>query len=283
MAKIDLTSNEWTDLVFANKNKEYGAYQLRRGTGSRNFWAIIIMGIAAAVLFGGFALIKTIQDSNSKVSGEATMSTIDQGTEEEEVEVEKEEEIIYEQPKEEVEQVASSEKFTEPVIKKDDQVREDNTLRQQEDLSQSETAIGALDVKGNNEDAEVLQIKEEVKKEEPKVEEKPKEEENKIFEFVEQQASFPGGPGAMNQWLAQNIRYPAAAQENNIQGRVTVQFVVELNGSISNVVVVRGVDPNLDKEAVRVVKSMPKWTPGMQNGRAVRSKFTLPVNFKLQN
>ena len=283
MAKIDLTSNEWTDLVFANKNKEYGAYQLRRGTGSRNFWAIIIMGIAAAVLFGGFALIKTIQDSSSKVSGEATMSTIDQGTEEEEVEVEKEEEIVYEQPKEEVEQVASSEKFTEPVIKKDDQVREDNTLRQQEDLSQSETAIGALDVKGNNEDAEVLQIKEEVKKEEPKVEEKPKEEENKIFEFVEQQASFPGGPAAMNQWLAQNIRYPAAAQENNIQGRVTVQFVVELNGSISNVVVVRGVDPNLDKEAVRVVKSMPKWTPGMQNGRAVRSKFTLPVNFKLQN
>lgn len=282
MAKIDLTSNDWTDLVFANKNKEYGAYQLRRGTGSRNFWSIIIMGIAAAVLFGGFALIKTIQANSSKVSGEATTSVIDQSTEEE-VEVEKEEEIIYEQPKEEVEQVASSEKFTEPVIKKDDQVREDNTLRQQEDLSQSETAIGALDVKGNNEDADVLHIKEEVKKEEPKVEEKPKEEENKIFEFVEQQASFPGGPGAMNQWLNQNIRYPAAAQENNIQGRVTVQFVVELNGSISNVVVVRGVDPNLDKEAVRVVKSMPKWTPGMQNGRAVRSKFTLPVNFKLQN
>ncbi|MBR5688293.1 MAG: energy transducer TonB [Prevotella sp.] len=282
MAKIDLTSNDWTDLVFANKNKEYGAYQLRRGTGSRNFWSIIIMGIAAAVLFGGFALVKTIQANASKVSGEATTSVIDQNTEEE-VEVEKEEEIVYEQPKEEVEQVASSEKFTEPVIKKDDQVREDNTLRQQEDLSQSETAIGALDVKGNNEDADVLHIKEEVKKEEPKVEEKPKEEENKIFEFVEQQASFPGGPAAMNQWLNQNIRYPAAAQENNIQGRVTVQFVVELNGSISNVVVVRGVDPNLDKEAVRVVKAMPKWTPGMQNGRAVRSKFTLPVNFKLQN
>ena len=282
MAKIDLTSNDWTDLVFANKNKEYGAYQLRRGTGSRNFWSIIIMGIAAAVLFGGFALIKTIQANASKVSGEATTSMIDQTVEEEE-EAEVKEEIKYEEPPEQVEQVASSEKFTEPVIKKDDQVREDNTLRQQEDLSQSETAIGALDVKGNNEDADVLHIKEEVKKEEPKVEEKPKEEENKIFEFVEQQASFPGGPGAMNQWLAQNIRYPAAAQENNIQGRVTVQFVVELNGSISNVVVVRGVDPNLDKEAVRVVKSMPKWTPGMQNGRAVRSKFTLPVNFKLQN
>ncbi len=135
-------------------------------------------------------------------------------------------------------------------------------------------------MKGNNEDAEVLQIKEEVKKEEPKVEEKPKEEENKIFEFVEQQASFPGGPAAMNQWLAQNIRYPAEAKANNIQGRVTVQFVVELNGSISNVVVVRSVDPRLDKEAVRVVKSMPKWTPGMQDDRPVRSKFTLPVNFR---
>ncbi len=119
-----------------------------------------------------------------------------------------------------------------------------------------------------------------MQKKEPNVEESPKDGVNKIFDFVEHQASFPGGPAAMNQWLAQNIRYPAEAKANNIQGRVTVQFVVELNGSISNVVVVRSVDPRLDKEAVRVVKSMPKWTPGMQDDRPVRSKFTLPVNFR---
>ena len=179
-----------------------------------------------------------------------------------------------------VEHVANSEKFTEPVIKKDDLVREDKTLRQQEGLSKKKTAIGAFDVESDNEDYDVLQIKEEVQKIEPNVEESPKDGVNKIFDFVEHPASFPGGPAAMNQWLAQNIRYPAEAKANNIQGRVTVQFVVELNGSISNVVVVRSVDPRLDKEAVRVVKSMPKWTPGMQNDRPVRSKFTLPVNFR---
>ena len=82
-------------------------------------------------------------------------------------------------------------------------------------------------------------------------------------------------------YLRENVKYPIIAQQNGIQGMVLVQFVVECNGSITDVNVIRGVDPSLDKEAVRVVKSMPKWTPGKQNGQAVRVKFTLPVNFKL--
>lgn len=108
-----------------------------------------------------------------------------------------------------------------------------------------------------------------------------KEDGEKVYEFVEEMASFPGGPASMNQWLSQNIRYPAAAQKNNIHGRVTVTFIVEKDGSISNIEVVRSVDPSLDKEATRVVKAMPKWNPGKQDGKPVRSKFTLPVNFKL--
>ena len=114
-------------------------------------------------------------------------------------------------------------------------------------------------------------------KEEPKV-----EVQQKIFDVVEQQPSFPGGNGALMQWLGQNIHYPAVAEENGIQGRVVVSFVVEPDGSISNVQVVRGVDPSLDKEAVRVCKQMPKWNPGKQNGQAVRVKYNLPVQFKLQ-
>lgn len=106
--------------------------------------------------------------------------------------------------------------------------------------------------------------------------------EDHIFEYLEEMPEFPGGQAEMMKWLQKNVQYPPIAAENNIQGRVMVSFVVEPNGSISNVQVVRGVDPNLDKEAMRVVKSMPKWKPGMQTGKPVRARFTLPVQFRLQ-
>ncbi|MCF0203286.1 MAG: energy transducer TonB, partial [Bacteroidaceae bacterium] len=106
-----------------------------------------------------------------------------------------------------------------------------------------------------------------------------KEEENKVYDVVEQQPKFNGN---INQWLAQNLKYPPVAAENGIEGRVIVQFVVGKDGGITNATVVRGVDSSLDKEALRVVNSMPKWVPGKQNGQSVNCKFTLPVVFRLQ-
>jgi protein TonB len=94
--------------------------------------------------------------------------------------------------------------------------------------------------------------------------------------------SFPGGDAALQQYLSKNIKYPVVAEENGVQGRVIVTFVVERDGSITDVKVVKSVDPSLDKEATRVVKSMPHWIPGKQNGSAVRVKYTVPVTFKLQ-
>lgn len=108
------------------------------------------------------------------------------------------------------------------------------------------------------------------------------EETDEIFVVVEEPTEFPGGPDALNSYLSKNIRYPEIAQENGIQGRVIVQFVVERDGSTAHIEVARGVDPALDKEAVRVVKEMPKWKPGKQRGKAVRTKYTLPVVFRLQ-
>lgn len=108
------------------------------------------------------------------------------------------------------------------------------------------------------------------------------EEEEEIFVVVENQPEFPGGQAAMMKFLSENIKYPVIAQENGIQGRVICNFVVERDGSITDVQVVRGVDPSLDKEAVRVIQSMPKWKPGMQRGKPVRVRFTLPVVFRLQ-
>lgn len=106
--------------------------------------------------------------------------------------------------------------------------------------------------------------------------------EEEIFQVVEEMPSFPGGMGELMKFLGNNIKYPAVAQENGIQGRVIIQFVVEKDGSVANPVVVKGVDPALDKEALRVVKAMPKWTPGKQRGKAVRVKYTVPVTFRLQ-
>lgn len=113
----------------------------------------------------------------------------------------------------------------------------------------------------------------------------PKQEEvaDEIFVVVEEQPEYPGGQAAMMRFLSDNIRYPVIAQENGIQGRVICNFVVERDGSITDVQVVRGVDPSLDREAVRVIQQMPSWTPGRQRGQAVRVRFTLPVVFRLQN
>ena len=109
------------------------------------------------------------------------------------------------------------------------------------------------------------------------------EEEEVVFVVVESMPEFPGGTQALFKYLSENVKYPVIAQENGIQGRVICQFVVNKDGSIVDVEVVRsGGDPSLDKEAVRVIKSMPKWKPGKQRGKAVRVKYTVPVNFKLQ-
>ena len=120
----------------------------------------------------------------------------------------------------------------------------------------------------------VIQAPVEIKEEE--------EEENVVFVIVEKQPEFPGGTQAMMKYLAENIKYPMIAQENGIQGRVICQFVVNKDGSIVDIQVVRSVDPSLDKEAIRVIKSMPKWKPGKQLGKPVRTQFNLPVVFNLQ-
>ena len=143
------------------------------------------------------------------------------------------------------------------------------------------TARGVVNQEGSDNADKFKAVHEQVVVKEPEPEKaKPKEEE--IFVAVEQQAEFPGGQGALMKFLSNNIRYPESAQQNDIQGRVIVKFVVEKDGSIGNVTVVKGVDRDLDREAIRVVKKMPRWQPGKNNGVAVRSWFTLPVTFKLQ-
>ncbi len=103
-----------------------------------------------------------------------------------------------------------------------------------------------------------------------------------VFDVVEEMPQYPGGMQAMLSFLQENITYPKDAQEKKISGRVLVTFVVEKDGSISNVETVKSVFPSLDEEAVRIVKAMPNWKPGKQNGKVVRVKYTLPISFSLK-
>jgi protein TonB len=277
MAKIDLIDNGWVDLVFEGKNQAYGAYQLRKSTGARNLKALITMfvifAIIAAIVIAKVSIENYIAAQNAAIEADVELQSL---AEKKEAKVEKKDEP--EPEKIEVERVKSSVAFTVPEIKKDNEVKEDQEMKSQEELQETNTAIGAFNVEGNDETAgEVLKAKEVIAEPEP-----PKVEETKVFDVVEQMPSFPGGQGALMQWLASNIKYPVVAEENGVQGRVVCTFVVERDGSITDVKVVRGVDPSLDKEAVRVLKQMPSWIPGKQNGSAVRVKYTVPVTFKLQ-
>lgn len=278
MSKIDLISGEWTDLVFAGRNQAYGAYQLRKGTGKRNVISIIAVVVLVLLCQIGLSL-KKAADAEARKRAAMTevveLSKLEQPKKKAEV---KQQKKIQVEPEKVVERVKSSIKFTAPVIKNDKEVKPEEELRTQDELMNTKTAIGAIDVKGNDDKGgEVLKLKEAVAQPEPKP-----EVENKVFDVVEQMPSFPGGPSALMKYLSENVRYPVVAQENGVQGRVVVSFVVEKDGHITDVKVVRSVDPSLDKEAARVVKSMPSWIPGKQNGSAVRVKYNVPVSFKLQ-
>ena len=277
MSKIDLISNEWTDLVFGGRNQSYGAYKLRKGTAKRNVWALIIVGLAAALLYLGLQLQK-MAEANKKVENTQAVELAKLNTEKKEAKVEKKE-IIKQEPEKVVEQVKSSVKFTAPIIKKDSEVKEEDEIKLDE-VQKSDKAVGAFTVEGNDEvGGAVLKAKEDIAAPEP-----PKHvvEETKIFTVVEQMPMYPGGDAALMGYLRDNIKYPTVAAENGVQGRVVVGFVVERDGSITDVNILRGVDPSLDREAMRVVKSMPRWNPGKQNGSAVRVKYQVPVSFRLQ-
>ena len=282
MAKIDLYDPKWVDMVFAGKNKEYGAYQLRKGTSGRNIKALLILVIAAA-LVGGFLAWKVIEQKQAEEQQaymEAMkLAELQQQAKKEEKKKEPVKPKI--EPKKEIPVARETQKFTAPVIKKDELVKEENQVKQMDKLD-DKVAVGTENKEGVK-DRTVEAVRSEIAVAAPPPPPAPKPEvATKVFDVVEEMPSFPGGQGALMSYLASNIKYPVVAQENGVQGRVIVSFVVERDGSISDVKVARSVDPSLDREAQRVVKSMPKWKPGKQNGSAVRVKYTVPVVFRLQ-
>ena len=270
MAKIDLTSQEWCDLIFEGRNKEYGAYKMRARAARRLNFSVVLVIVIAAVGFSIPRLITMVTPEKKEVMTEVTTLSQLEEPEVKQEEVQKVQPVAPPPPA-----LKSSIKFTAPVIKKDEEVADEDQMKSQEELTESKVTISIADVQGTDEEGGVL-----VEDLKQVVTEAPVEEE--VFDMVEQAPQFPGGQAELMSWLGKNIRYPVIAQENGIQGRVICQFVVGSDGSVRDIKVMRGVDPSLDKEAIRVIQSMPKWIPGRQNGKAVSVRYTLPVTFRLQ-
>ncbi|MDE6078723.1 MAG: energy transducer TonB [Duncaniella sp.] len=283
MAKdVDLSSNEWIDIVFEGKNKDFGAYELRRQSAKRHNKAMVVI-VIVLFLIGVIGLLANtvLQKAEARPEDQIEQAMVDYADAEEEEEEEQEEEqqrVEEQQPEALPEEILNTVKATELQITKDEEVVEE--IKSQDELKETDTAVGTTDFDKGTDDLNVVREH----KEEVIVEEKKPEpvDDNKVFDIVEQKPQFPGGEAALLKYIAEHLRYPAMAQENGIQGRVVVQFVVTKTGSIGEVKVVRSKDPDLDKEAVRVVKTLPNFVPGKMNGHSVNVWYTLPITFKLQ-
>ncbi len=281
MAKdVDLSSKEWTDIIFEGKNKDYGAYVLRQGSPSRHNKAMIVIIIVIAVVAILAVLVNTvIQKAEERPEDEGEQVLVEMNmTEEAEETPEEEPQKFEEQELEEVLQddLLNTQKVTEVAIVDDDQV--DEEIKSQDEIKEDDRALGQVNEDRGVDDIINAQTHTEVVVVEEK---KPEPAPDKVFDAVEEPPQFPGGDAALLKYIAENLRYPQLALENNVQGRVVVKFVVNKNGTVGDAQVVKSIDPDLDKEAIRVVKTLPKFQPGRQNGHAVNVWYTLPVRFKL--
>jgi len=272
MAKdFDLNSQRWLALVFEGKNKEYGAYVHREESSDRHLKAIFIISLFTLVLIflPGFVkwVIPTQKDNSQTTEVNLTDLVNKEVPPENQIK-----EIVVPPPPELKATVA----FTPPVIKKDEEIKDEELMKTQQELTETKADISVATVEGTQggtvDIADLQEHKVVVEDTKPV-----------IFSHVEVMPTFPGGESALLKWLSDNIQYPPIAQEQGIQGRVSLRFVVNPDGSVSKVEVVKGLDPSCDKEAVRVVSKMPKWIPGKQNGNPVSVYYSLPVVFRLQN
>ena len=235
---------------------------------------MIVIGIGAYSYLSVQAYIAE-QAAITDQASQELVAFVDQAEEEPEEEVQ--EKVEMPEPEALPEEILNTVKVTELLIAKDEEVKKEDEIKTADELKETETAFGSTDFDQGTDDRNVVrEYKNEV------IVEEKKPEPEKVFTAVEQMPQFPGGDAALMKYLSNNINYPQVAMENGVQGRVIVQFVVTKNGTVGEVKVIRSVDRDLDKEAVRLCKSLPKFIPGKMNGQAVNVWYTLPITFKLQ-
>jgi len=269
-----ILSADILDIIFEGRNKEYGAYDLRKTYNKRLKKALLASAAFCGLLFGGYLLANNI---SSKISKEMVVKDymLDQ--------------LKPDEPKNEppVKPIKPPEtpkvdmkRVTTIVIVKDDQVKEDEKPPENDKLD--EAKIGLLNQDGIKDDGVIAPPVGDDSKGIVETPKKDEEDYEKIFVSVQIESEYPGGKAAWMRYLNKNFRYPQEAMDNEIQGSVMVQFIVDKEGNVSNVEAVSGPDA-LKEEAMRVIKKSGKWNPAIQNGRQVKSYKRQSVLFQLQN
>lgn len=264
MKTEQLAPELWEDIVFEKRNKDYGAYVLRKIYSKNVVTAAIITFGAIGLVFAYPYIAEFIRSQSPEEVVETRVLTT--------VNLDQPPPITPNQPpppKVDIPPPIKTIKYVAPKVTKEEVVEEE--MPTVEELKQVEVST------------ETQEGETQVVFEEPVKAVVVEEDEDKIFTVVEQQAEFPGGMAELYKFLNKNIRFPSSARRMGVNGKAFVQFVVDKEGRISDIEVIKSLSPDCDKEAIRLVQMMPPWKAAKQNGRSVKSKFVLPLTFKLEN
>jgi len=271
MAKdLNLYSQDWCDIVFEGRNKDYGAYEIRRTSSKRHIIALIIILLLSVFIAALPTIISKVVAVTKSFTGGISEQTVLAELEDMKDEIDDyvKPEALPPPP------LIASIKFTPPVITASEEMTDEDAMKSQEDLQKSDAVVSIADVIGDKDgvvDIRDLEVAKEIV-----------QEEEIIHKIVEQMPEFPGGMGELNAYIKKRLQYPQLAAENGIQGTTVVQFAVMKDGSVDRVTVFASSHPLLDKEAMRVVKTLPRWIPGKINGKGVNSYYIIPIVFTLQ-
>lgn len=276
---FNIQSQEWVDLIFEGRNTKYGAYQIRRESSKRNIIALLSVLVLAVLLAFLPMIISSIKEAAARrhISDGLTETTVlaDLSKIEDHL---PEENIIRQIEEIEPPKLKNTLQFVVPEVVDESELQEDKEMKSQEEVLESKAQISLKDIVGSD-DADAQDYaalrQEQVVIQDTKVEAEP-------IRHPAQPATFPGGDAALYKYLSDNMVFPQAAADNGVKGKVYVQFVIGLDGTISSATVVRSLDPLCDAEAIRVIQNMPKWNPARDNGKAVRSYFIQPITFELR-
>lgn len=265
MAKVNIFENKWVDLIFQGRNQAYGAYVLRKNGDANTLKGI---GLAIVLFTTSISAPVIINYIKSKIPKENVVKVTEVNTLEEPPPIDKNEPPPP--PTEPPPPLKSTVKFTPPEIKPDQEVPDDEPPPAQDDMKDKDASTATVEGSDDGVDQSLIEGNGDG------------DAAPEIMTFAEQMPEFAGGTEEMYKYLGKNIQYPPLARENSIEGKVILSFVVGADGKISQIEQVgKKLGWGLDEEAIRVVKSMPPWTPGKQNGKPVYVKFTLPIRFQL--
>jgi protein TonB len=271
-----ILSADVLDIIFEGRNKEYGAYQLRKTYNKRLVTSLLIVGGLCLLLFVGY-IVSSLLENNTEAKNVVVQ---DVQLEEIKQEEKKEEPPPPPPPKPPEPPKVEMAKFTPPKIVKDEEVKEEEKPPEVEKLE--ETKIGTMNQAGEKDEGIVAPPVDDGGKGVVEAPRKDDEDWDKTFTKVEIESEYPGGAAAWQRYLNRNLRYPQEAIDNEVQGAVVVQFIVDKEGNVSDVEAISG-PQELRPEAVRVIKKSGKWTPAVQNGRQVKSYKKQPIVFRLES